>query len=148
MEIEFEALHLAFLAFAAVVILVADHDGYLYLRCKKLLLDAKRLKHLHLCIWIALAGMILTGVALVADEPEVLAETTFLVKLLMVAALVVNGVVIGQLLKLSISTPFAQLSPKQKLALFTSGSVSVSCWIGRHCLDLHSSTSLLLYTLK
>jgi uncharacterized membrane protein len=130
MEIEFEALHLLSLAFVAIVIVIADHDGYLYMRGKKAVLNAMKVKRLHQLAWVGLIAMTITGIGLIAKEPEVLEEAAFGVKMLMVAALFVNGFVIGQLSKLSISTPFASLTAKQKLMLLCSGAVSVSCWIG------------------
>ena len=130
MEIEFEALHLLSLAFVAVVIVIADHYGYLYMRGKKAVLNATKVKRLHQLAWVGLGAMIVTGIILVKQNPIVLEEGAFAVKMLMVLALLVNGVVIGQLSKLSVITPFASLTPGQKLALLTSGGVSVSCWLG------------------
>ncbi len=130
MPIEFEALHLLSLAFVAVVIIIADHDGYLYMRGKKAVLDATKVKRLHQLAWVGLGAMIVSGVGLIAKDPDVLADSGFVVKMLMVAALIVNGVVIGQLSKVASVTPFVSLSTKQKLALLASGGVSISCWIG------------------
>lgn len=131
MEIEIEALHLLSLAFVAVVIVIADHDGYLYMRGKKAVLNAVKVKRLHQLAWVGLGAMIVTGIALILEDPEeVFEEAAFGVKMLMVLALVINGFVIGQLSKLSTTTPFADLMMRQKLALLASGAVSVSCWIG------------------
>lgn len=131
MPIEFEALHLISLAFVTVVIVIADHDGYLYMRGKKAVLEESRVKRLHDLAWVGLGAMIVTGVALVLEDPEeVFAEGAFIVKMLMVLALVINGFVIGQLSTLSTATPFADLKIRQKLAILASGAVSVSCWIG------------------
>ncbi len=131
MEIEIEALHLLSLAFVAVVIIIADHDGYLYMRGKKAVLDAVKVERLHQLAWVGLGAMIVTGIALILEDPEeVFEEAAFGVKMLMVLALAINGFVIGQLSKLSTTTPFADLMMRQKLALLASGAVSVSCWIG------------------
>ena len=130
MEIEIEALHLLSLAFVAIVIVLADHDGYLYMRGKKAVLNAVKVKRLHQLAWVGLGAMIVTGMLLIAEEPGVLEEGAFGVKMLMVLALLVNGFVIGRLSALSTTTPFANLSFGQKLSLLGSGAVSVSCWIG------------------
>ena len=130
MPIEFEALHLLSLAFVAVVIIIADHDGYLYIRGKKAVLNATKVKRLHQLAWVGLVALTISGIGLVAEDPDVIEEGAFGVKMLMVAALFANGFVIGQLAKLSVSTPFASLTRRQKLALFASGAVSVSCWVG------------------
>jgi hypothetical protein len=130
MEIEIESLHLLALAFVALVILIADHDGFAYIRGKKQLLNAAKVSRLHNLVWLGLIGMLATGLALLADEPDVLEESAFYVKMLMVLALFINGVAIGQLSKLSTITPFANLTKKQKLSLLLSGAISASCWIG------------------
>ncbi len=130
MEIEIEAFHLLSLAFVAIVILIADHDGLQYIRGKKPVLNATKVKRLHQLAWVGLAGMIVTGIFLVRQNPLVLEEPTFAVKMLMVAALFVNGFVIGRLSALSTATPFKSLTKGQKLSLLLSGAVSVSCWLG------------------
>ncbi len=130
MEIEFEALHLLSLAFVAVVIILADSDGVAYLRGKKETLKAGKVRLLHNLAWVGLALMTVTGIGLIAEDPDVVTEGAFMVKMLMVLALFVNGFVIGQLAKLSTSTPFRLLSSRQKIMILASGAVSVSCWIG------------------
>jgi hypothetical protein len=130
MEIEFEALHLLALALVAVVILITDHDGFLYLRGKKAVLNAVRVKRLHQLVWVGLVAMIVTGIGLVAEDPDVLEEEAFPVKMLMVLALVINGFLIGRLSAVSTTTPFVELPRRQKQVLLGSGAVSVACWIG------------------
>jgi hypothetical protein len=130
MEIEFEALHLLSLVFVAIVIIIADHDGYRYFRGKKALLEAVKVKRLHQLAWVGLGAMIATGIGLIVKEPEVLTEGSFWVKMFMVGALIVNGLVIGQLSRVSSVTPFASLSAWQKRALFVSAGVSTACWLG------------------
>jgi len=130
MEIEFEALHLLSLAFVAVVIVLADRDGVAYLRGKKETLEAGRVKRLHQLAWVGLALMTLTGIGLIAEDPEVLEEGAFIVKMLMVLALFVNGFVIGQIAKLSTTTPFKALTRRERGMILVSGAVSISCWIG------------------
>ncbi len=130
MEIEIESLHLLTLAFVAIVILIADHDGLAYIRSKKQILNTTKVKRLHNLVWMGLIGMLATGLALLADEPDVLEESAFYVKMLMVLALFINGIAIGQLAKLSTITPFANLTKSQKRKLLLSGAISASCWIG------------------
>ncbi len=130
MEIEFEALHPLSLAFVAVVIILADSDGVAYLRGKKETLKAGKVRLLHNLAWVGLGLMAVTGIGLIAEHPDVVTESAFMVKMLMVLALFVNGFVIGQLAKLSTATPFRLLSPRQKMMILASGAVSISCWIG------------------
>ncbi len=116
--------------FVAIVIVIADHDGYLYMRGKKAVLNAVKVKRLHQLAWVGLGAMIVTGVMLVRQNPIALEEGAFLVKMLMVLALLGNGFVIGRLSALSTTTPFASLTRGQKLSLLGSGAVSVLCWLG------------------
>ncbi len=130
MEIEFEALHLLVLALTAVVIVFADHEGWQYVRGKKAVLSTARVQWLHRAVWVGLLGMIMTGIGLTTEEPEVFEEPMFYVKMVMVLALIINGVAISFLSKVATTTPFASLTTKQRVPLFISGAVSVGCWIG------------------
>jgi hypothetical protein len=129
MEIEFESLHLLALTFVAIVVIIADHDGLAYIRGKKQVLNATKVQRLHKLVWVGLLGMFLTGIGLIRENPDVLGEATFYVKMLMVLALVVNGVAIGQLSKLSTNTPFVNLTKTQQRQLLTSGAISTLCWV-------------------
>jgi len=129
-ELEPTTLHLIVLSITAIFILIADHDGFNYMRGKVATLSAKRVKFLHYAVWIGLVCMILTGTLLLRDETDVLEEPAFYVKMLMVAALLVNGFFIGSLSKLSTLHPFTSLSKKQKNTLLISGAVSGLCWVG------------------
>jgi hypothetical protein len=128
---ELEQMHVAILAITAVAIAIADHHGFQYVRGIVPLLDARRTAILHYIVWIGLLGMIATGALLVAPAFAYYAsETVFLVKMCMVLALVINGVAIGILSRHAYRTPFAQLASTTKRALFVSGAISTTCWIG------------------
>lgn len=129
-ELEPSTLHLIVLSITAIFILIADHDGFNYMRGKVATLSPKRVQFLHYAVWIGLVCMILTGALLLRDETDVLEEPVFYVKMLMVAALLVNGFFIGSLSKLSTLHPFAELTQKQKNTLLISGAVSGLCWVG------------------
>ena len=130
MEFEFEQLHLLALAVSAVFILAADHAGWQYFRGTKATLPLTRITFYHRAVWVGLLGMILTGALLLVEDPDVLEEGAFYVKLLMVAALVVNGVLIGKLSHVAATTPFANLDQHTRAKLLLSGVVSASCWLG------------------
>ncbi len=130
LEIEFEALHLAALAFSAVVILVADHEGWRYIRGLVPTLSLARVTWLHRLVWLGLAVMIGSGLLLVRNEPDVLEEAAFLVKMLMVLGLVVNGVFIGRLSEVATRVPFLDLTQRERLPIFVSGAISTACWVG------------------
>ncbi len=127
---EFESLHLVSLAFSFIVIAVADHDGWRYFRGKTATLQPSRVSRLHTLAWVGLGGMIISGIFLLLEEPDSFQEPLFFVKMLMVAALVVNGMFIGRVMQVATTTPFAQLTGKQRWPLLGSGAVSVGCWVG------------------
>jgi Zn-dependent protease with chaperone function len=128
---ELEQLHVTILAVTAIAIAVADHYGLQYMRGVAPLLNARTTHILHYIVWVGLSGMIITGALLVAPALSYYAaEPAFIVKMCMVLALVVNGIAIGILSRHAYQTPFAQLAISTKRALFVSGAVSTSCWIG------------------
>lgn len=137
MEVELVTLHLVTLLLTAVFILIADHDALAYIRGKKLVLDIVRIKRLHYSILIGLVAMISSGAFMFADAwGELIEETAFYVKMLMVVALVANSFVIGNLLHIATQKPFATLSPSERLKLFISGGISAFCWLGAATIGL------------
>jgi hypothetical protein len=127
---ELESFHLTALTFSFIVVAIADHDGWRYFRGITHTLQVSRLKRLHTLAWVGLGGMIATGMILVAEKPDVLQETMFYVKMLMVLALVINGIFIGRMMRVATMIPFAELSARQRWPLLFSGAVSVACWVG------------------
>ncbi len=137
MEIELEAIHLTVLLVTAVFILIADHDGFKYVRGTVPTLNLVRVQRLHYAVLVGLILMIATGGLMVTEEWERFSnEPAFLVKMIMVGALVANSFVIGTLMHLATQKPFASLMPSEKYKLFASGGVSVLCWIGAASIGL------------
>ena len=130
MELDYTAIHLLSLALVAIVIIIADYDGYRYLRGHVATLPMSRIVWLHRLTWIGLLAMILSGMGLIGEKPSVVTEPAFIVKMLMVLALVINGVAIGTLSRLASTTPFAMLAARERHRLYLSGFVSVFCWLG------------------
>lgn len=130
MELEFESLHLLALGLSAIAIILADHYGWQYVSGNIPVLDSKRLSKYHKFVWLGLIAMVITGVVLLSTELKLFYDFAFFVKLLMVAALVINGLFIGRLSKIATIKPFAELTSNEKLPLFISGGVSVFCWLG------------------
>jgi len=131
MEIELEVLHLTALAITAVFIIIADHDGLQYMRGKKEVLSLTCVKRLHYAVLTGLGVMILTGAFMFADAwGELIEETAFYVKMLMVGALVANSFVIANLMHIATQKPFIELSKSEKTKLFISGATSGICWLG------------------
>lgn len=124
-------LHLLTLAFLAWNIVRADHLGFLWIRGTLKTLDKQRVQVLHRNTWIGLVGMIVTGVLLFIPMKEyLLMRPQFLLKMAFVFTLLVNGLVIGHLQKISTASLYSSLSVAQKIPLYISGAVSTVAWIG------------------
>lgn len=126
-----EDIHLLILGVTALMILVADHDGVWYMLGKKQTLSLKRIVFLHRAVGVGLAGMIITGALMVGPYLSYfLEEEEFLLKMFFVAVLVVNSFYIGRVSHVAAETPFAALTPRQKMSLLISGAASAMGWIG------------------
>ncbi len=137
LEIELEAIHLIALCITAIFIIMADHDGLQYIRGKKEILNLIRVKRLHYAVMAGLGVMILTGAFMFADAwGELIGETAFYVKMLMVAALVANSFVIWNLMHIATQRPFRDLSQGEKTKLLISGAISGICWLGAATIGL------------
>ena len=130
MELDYTAIHLISLACVVLVIILADYDGYRYLRGHVATLPMGRIVWLHRLTWVGLMAMIVSGIGLIGEKPSVVTEPAFIVKMFMVTALIINGVAIGTLSRLASSTPFAALTPRERAMLLISGAISISCWLG------------------
>ncbi len=123
-------LHLLFLAYSAVCILVSDHLGMQYFLGRKPLLPARTMTLLHRLVWIGLLGMIATGVALALPDWDYYAtDPAFLLKMGLVGVLCLNGLFIGRLMHTATMVPFRELPRGKKLLLLTSGGASGAGWI-------------------
>lgn len=126
-----ENIHLALLALTGALIATADHDAFMYVFGKNLLLEKQRTKLLHYGVWIGLTLMIITGALLAFPLREYyVTDSAFIIKMCMVGALVGNGVLIGKLSSLATHVPFKGLSFHTKLFLLASGAISTSGWVG------------------
>lgn len=124
-------LHFAVLAFVAWTVFQADHLGFDWIRGKTRTLDGSKVSKLHRATWIGLAGMIMTGLLLFWPMREfLLTQPPFYVKMAFVAALLINGAVIGRLQKVATSKAYSELTAKEKLPLIISGAVSTVSWTG------------------
>lgn len=131
MEFELEGVHLTVLALTALMIVYADHEAFSYIRSKKLLLNPHTTLWLHRGVWVGLLLMIGSGILMFLPFKEYyLTDSAFLIKMCMVAALVVNAVLIGKLSSIASRLPFAELPSQTKISLMISGAVSSAGWIG------------------
>ena len=131
MEIELVTIHLITISITAIFILIADHNGLQYIRGEKQTLDLAQMKKLHYIVMFGLILKIITGGLMFKDQwGELMGESAFYIKMLMVAALVANSFVIGNLMHMATVKPFSTLSQSEKTKLLISGAVSGFCWLG------------------
>jgi hypothetical protein len=131
------ALHLLALFLSLVVIVMADSEGFAWMRGKKQTLDPKRMHHTHLLMWAGLLALILTGIVLFLPRWDYLIyQPLFIMKMLFVAVLLVNAILIGRLIDIALTRSYASLSWNEKLPLLVSGGVSAFSWAGAIVLAL------------
>lgn len=124
-------VHLGTLALTLLVIIYTDHLGWQYFRGTKEVLDAKVVKALHYLVWAGLVFMIASGLYMAwPGLPFLVTMPLFLTKVAFVAVLVVNALFIGRFISVATTTPFAELTLKQRTPLMVSGVVSSVSWIG------------------
>ncbi len=122
-------LHILSFGFVLGVTAIADKEAILWLRGKKYVLERKTLWTYHALIWLGLIVLIASGLYLFWPmRLFLLADFLFDIKLLFVGILVVNAILIGRLMNLALTKPFAALAGHEKRALFLSGAISVFSW--------------------
>lgn len=137
MQVLLTPLHITFLFLAAVGILVADHAALQWMRGKTEVIGKKILFTAHWIVTIALLGLVYTGLFLFWPQREyLLHQPLFLLKMIFVAALLINSMAIERLMHLAAVRPFSSLSAGQKAPLFISGAVSTLSWIGAGVMGL------------
>ena len=82
------------------------------------------------------AATVGTGLLLILGKPEVMARTVFWMKMAFVAALCVNGWLIGRKIPLLTSGPFRTLGRSARWTLVLGSMVSFVFWIGAALLGL------------
>jgi hypothetical protein len=124
-------LHIASLCAAGIGVLMADSSAFAWLRGKREVVGKETLFVAHWVVSIALAGLILTGLALFWPMRDYLVgQPLFWVKMTFVSALVINSFFIEYLMHTAAHHSFKSLSHRQKLPLMLSGAVSTVSWLG------------------
>lgn len=124
-------LHLSFLAFSVAVILFADKQALSWMTGRQATLNAKTLHYTHLAMWVGLGGMIVTGAIMASSFLDSLIQQPyFILKMVFVGVLFVNGLAIGYLSPIASTKTFASLTLSEKIPLILSGSASFIGWIG------------------
>ena len=125
------SVHVGIVFVLVPLILWTDHLGLNWVRGKTETIDARTLQRLHRLVWAGLCGMIVTGILLAYPYTDYLFNLTpFLIKVGFVAALVVNGLVIGKLMHIATRQPFRELGKRERIPLFVSAAVSTVSWVG------------------
>lgn len=124
-------LHIAAVTWTVIVILLADHEGYVWVRGKEETLDPERLKHYHRIILTGLIFLIVTGAILFWPLRDYLfTAPVFYIKMAFVFALIINSFAIDRFLHVATKRSFKSLTKKERLPLFASGAVSAVSWVG------------------
>ncbi|TSC85622.1 MAG: hypothetical protein G01um10148_1008 [Parcubacteria group bacterium Gr01-1014_8] len=122
-------LHILSFGFVLGITAIADKDAFLWLRGKKRVLERKTLRNYHLMIWLGLISLTISGFYLFYPmRLFLLSNLLFDVKLLFVAILFANAILIGRLMNLALTRPFAALTRNEKLSLVLSGAISAFSW--------------------
>lgn len=125
------ALHLTILGITILFVLVADKDGTDWMRGKKQILSASRVDFLHKAVYAGLFGMIATGAYIV--YPSIgwyIVDPKFIIKMLFVLTLLINGIFIGTLSKVASEKTYQEIDSNTKTKLLISGAASTISWIG------------------
>lgn len=124
-------IHVLFVIISLITVVIADEHALMWMLGKKQTLPAKRVEIFHVVTSLGIAGLLLTGGLMFMDRASyLLSDTTFLVKMGFVGALVINGFFIGAFSKVATTRTFASLSTKERLPLLISGAVSGIGWVG------------------
>lgn len=125
------ALHVLSIFFTGLIVLYSDEQGLMWILGKKKTLEKKKVDVLHTLVSIGLPLIILTGGLLMLRAPEYyFANPVFIVKMLFVFVLIVNGLFIGSLTRIAVTQSFASLPFARRLPLLISGGASVLGWGG------------------
>lgn len=125
------AIHLTILSITMFFVLFADKQGTDWMRGKKQMLNLSNVNLLHRVVYIGLFLMIATGVYMVLPVISwYIIDPKFIVKMLFVLTLLVNGLFIGSLSKVATEKSYSEVDSRTKKKLLVSGAISTTCWIG------------------
>lgn len=125
------AIHLALVIATLLVVAYSDEQGLLWFLGKKQHLDAALVERLHLIVTLGLAGVVTTGGLLFIDRADyLLSNPVFIVKMVLVAALIVNGYFIGKTSALASTLPYAGLDSRQRRTVLVGAGISGIGWVG------------------
>ena len=124
-------IHLTAIACTLALVVTADIHGFLWLVGKIGTLPKKRMRRIHLLIWIGLSIIIVSGFCMFLTYKDyLLVLPAFKLKMFFVATLLINAFVIGKLAHIAYFKPFSALPASKRTPLLVSGFVSTMSWIG------------------
>jgi hypothetical protein len=122
-------LHVLAVFCAVFAIAVADHEVFGWILGRKQTLSRTKMHYVHWAVWGTLLTLIGSGILLFLPRYDyLLRQPLFDTKLLFVCVLVMNAVVIGNLMEMTLTYPYASVPFKEKLPLLVSGAVSSISW--------------------
>ncbi|HVM58868.1 MAG TPA: hypothetical protein VMT80_00870 [Candidatus Paceibacterota bacterium] len=122
-------LHILALCVTFALVLYADEQALQYVRGRIEMFQARTAGFLHYAVALGLASIMITGGLMYARSPQYyLSDPTFIVKMVAVAALIVNSAFIERFSTLAAAVAFTDLSPSERRAFFVSGGVSMFGW--------------------
>ena len=130
------SLHVLLFLAALLMVLITDACGLVYLVGWRKRMNGMCLRLKHGFIASTCAATVGTGLLLILGKPEVMARTVFWMKMAFVAALCVNGWLIGRKIPLLTSGPFRTLGRSARWTLVMGSMVSFVFWIGAALLGL------------
>lgn len=124
-------IHITAFFLTITAVAVADAHALLWVIGTLPQLPKSRMHTLHMVVSYGLLVLITTGCIMFWPVRDfLLYETAFQIKILFVAALTINGFVIGRHMHIATTVPFSDVAPKLKATLLVSGCVSTTSWIG------------------
>ncbi|HVX91409.1 MAG TPA: hypothetical protein VHC20_07410 [Candidatus Paceibacterota bacterium] len=123
-----KTLHVVFIILTLLVVAYADEQALRYLFGKKQL-NTNSLRVVHYLVASGLALTIITGGFLYLRAPALyLSDTTFIVKMVAVAALIINSAFLDRFSTDAATRTWDALSAGEKRMLLASGAVSILGW--------------------
>lgn len=131
-------LHVLSFGFVIGITALADKEALAWLRGSKQILEPQTLRNFHRFVWMGFFVLVASGLYLMYPMWRyLLSEPLFIMKMILVGVLFVNGVLIGRLQKMATVYAFKDLTIGQKLQLVISGMVSTFSWVSAALIALY-----------
>jgi hypothetical protein len=131
------ALHVLTVVFSLCVVFLADKEALFWILGRKTVLSVKTVAVYHWLTWAGLATLVLSGAYLALPQLSyLLSQPLFIMKLLFVAVLLLNAVLIGRFSHIATERAFSALTWHEMMPLLTSGAISFFGWTGAVILAL------------